>query len=886
MKIKNTAGSIWRKWDLHLHSTASDGKCTPQQLIDAAKEKGIAVIALTDHHTVNNLDETKRLGQEQGISVISGIEFRTEYGNKSVHMIGLFPDVHNGIKLDENALNDLILGPLNLSRTHIIAAARGKHPQLGDDEAYKKGLLLVQVQFKEAADLVHKYGGIISVHAGAKSNSFEVEMKHEGKGASNVSELADSLGTVKEELLEHYIDVCEVRKDTEAGFYLAKGKPAIVASDAHKLEEFARNFTWIKAEPSFEGLRQILFEPEARVRIQLQEPEQKNDYLVIETLHIDHPDFGKQEIPFNPGLTTIIGGRSSGKSILLGCIARLCGDTTEVKKSRPKYNAYIQQIANGMSLEWKDRNKDGCRKIDFFPQNHIIELASDPAKVSGLVEQLLRADPQIGSKLEEVNSFIIGHPSSIHSAFAQYEEKLRSCSMLRSEIENLGNKNGVKQQVEKYRCVLQDMDAEMPSSITADDIALHRVVQKGIDEKNAKIELCTNAAKALRSLQQLQIINDVNLNMYHALYEIDEELAAEVTEKYTRLAEQLEKEWNAYINALIESQKEKREILQQEIEKERTNETYCRVRETQAKNTKYLSIQTLLESEMKRLALIEQKEANMESLERNLERQEAALLAEQKQYYSRMKRYCDTVSLEKGDISIKPHVVFETSKWRSLVESAFDARTVVNQDILNYQYENPTGYFELIKEMFHNLLEQKYSLKGGKASLRVLEELLALNCFRIDYNIQYQGDELANMSEGKVAFVILRLLLDFSESDYPILIDQPEDDLDNRAIYLELVKYLRDKKQHRQIILATHNPNIVVGADAEEIIVANQNGVDSKNPDGVKFAYYSGALEDSFKKEGTCEVLLSRGIKEHVCEILEGGEQAFRVREDKYQLHS
>lgn len=85
------------------------------------------------------------------------------------------------------------------------------------------------------------------------------------------------------------------------------------------------------------------------------------------------------------------------------------------------------------------------------------------------------------------------------------------------------------------------------------------------------------------------------------------------------------------------------------------------------------------------------------------------------------------------------------------------------------------------------------------------------------------------MSEGKTAFVILRLLLDFSTNEYPILIDQPEDDLDNRAIFGDLVTYLREKKIKRQIILVTHNPNIVVGGDAEEIIVANQQGIGSKN---------------------------------------------------------
>ena len=140
------------------------------------------------------------------------------------------------------------------------------------------------------------------------------------------------------------------------------------------------------------------------------------------------------------------------------------------------------------------------------------------------------------------------------------------------------------------------------------------------------------------------------------------------------------------------------------------------------------------------------------------------------------------------------------------------------------------------------------------------------------------------MSEGKKAFVILRLLLDFSKNDYPILIDQPEDDLDNRAIYHDLVQYLREKKRVRQIILVTHSPNIVVGADAEEVIVANQHGIHNENPESIKFCYRTGAIEESFNDEEQEYILYKYGIREHVCEILEGGKAAFRIREQKYNL--
>ena len=239
-------GSEWRKWDLHVHSTASDGTATPAEIIAEAKAKGISVIALTDHHSVSNIDEMHLLGEAEGITIISGIEFRTEYGAKSVHMIGLFPDKHNSITLNQQALNELVLSPLNLSRTQIIAEGRKLHPHANEDEAFRKGIFLVQVDFKKAADKIHEFGGIVTVHAGNKSNSIE-QMKHEGSGATNVELLVDSLGTVKEELLKDYIDICEVQRCSETAFYLNTfGKPSIAASDAHSQKEVGAKFTWIK----------------------------------------------------------------------------------------------------------------------------------------------------------------------------------------------------------------------------------------------------------------------------------------------------------------------------------------------------------------------------------------------------------------------------------------------------------------------------------------------------------------------------------------------------------------------------------------------------------------------------------------------------------------
>jgi predicted ATPase len=112
---------------------------------------------------------------------------------------------------------------------------------------------------------------------------------------------------------------------------------------------------------------------------------------------------------------------------------------------------------------------------------------------------------------------------------------------------------------------------------------------------------------------------------------------------------------------------------------------------------------------------------------------------------------------------------------------------------------------------------------------------------------------------GERAIVLLKILL--ALDDKPLLIDQPEEHLDNRYIYHELVPAFRSAKTKRQIIIATHNANLVVNTDAEQIIIAEHSS-------GV-LSYETGTLEDL-------------RIRESITTILEGGADAFKKREEKY----
>ena len=133
---KNTYGAEWKKWDLHIHTPASDGTGTPEEIVNKAIENGLAVIAITDHHTTAYIDSVKAAAKDKDLTVISGIEFRSEYGQKSVHFIGYFPEKFGNTELTGDALNELILCQLGLSKTNIISKGKEQDPTLDDNAAF------------------------------------------------------------------------------------------------------------------------------------------------------------------------------------------------------------------------------------------------------------------------------------------------------------------------------------------------------------------------------------------------------------------------------------------------------------------------------------------------------------------------------------------------------------------------------------------------------------------------------------------------------------------------------------------------------------------------------------------------------------------------------
>jgi hypothetical protein len=151
-----------------------------------------------------------------------------------------------------------------------------------------------------------------------------------------------------------------------------------------------------------------------------------------------------------------------------------------------------------------------------------------------------------------------------------------------------------------------------------------------------------------------------------------------------------------------------------------------------------------------------------------------------------------------------------------------------------------------------------------KVQATLLDHLADFLTFRTpdETGVLFNGKLLGEYSLGQRATVILHILMHLKR--YPlILIDQPEDDLDNETLYSHFICQLLERKVLTQFVFATHNPNIPVLGDAEQVIVCRK--------DGEEFSFDHGSIDD-------------KDIQQRIVTVMEGGEDAFRRRKEIYQL--
>ena len=273
-----------------------------------------------------------------------------------------------------------------------------------------------------------------------------------------------------------------------------------------------------------------------------------------------------------------------------------------------------------------------------------------------------------------------------------------------------------------------------------------------------------------------------------------------------------------------------------------------------------------------RLKKLQEKKEKIKSLESERIEKYKSLLNkywEWKEYY---KEVIEVFSKGKseimGSIDFKSNIYFDKHKFMEVGLDILDQRRINEDEIEKCAkiLENvitKNTLEELItslKKFIQEICKTKNRLKW-KRTIYDFYKWVFDNYFSLSTEIFFKERPLDKLSMGQKGTVLLKLFL--AEGDYPIILDQPEENLDNKFIYDELVSAFRDAKKKRQIIIATNNANLIVNTDAEQIIVAEF--------ENNKIHYKLGTIEDL-------------KLREYIIPILEGGKEAFRKREKKYGI--
>lgn len=914
-------GSEWRKWDLHVHTPGtkkSDGFIGTSlddkwqnfiQTINASKES-ISVVGVTDYFCIQNYFKFKEYVENGSITIpidliLPNIELRiTPIAARApinIHCI-FNPKIED--QIEDRFLSNLSFShgstSYNASRQSLIRLGRTQkgNQSLSELEAQKAGIEV----FVISPDVLR---AVFEKDPDLRQNTVVVVANKDGDGVSGIvkheeyfTSAGSQLDAVRESIYQ-LSDAIFSSNDGDRNYFLGLKsddketvirktgslKPCFHGSDAHENSKLftpdEKRFCWIKSDPTFEGFKQVLYEPEDRVKIHPNIPEDKSGYQVIDRIEVLSDLIFNDQIVLNPNLNSIIGGRSSGKSVLLGAIAK------KVKAARPftlsdkDYQEFVQSVANTITVIWKDGNEANDREIEYFEQGYMHDIARTDTKLNDIIKDILT---QKGKEplLDGYSKFITQNSKNITGLISDYFRLITDIKEKEQKIRDKGDKKGIEDEIEKLKGELQRLSV---TAISLDDKLKYEEIKKEVVIKSQKIQTITSDISQIEILKAITIFKE---NIDYESVSLSVTMKVFVSQVFGSLKADAEKKWIDELSKISQEAIIERDKFMLEISGFKKDDIYLKVLKAYEENAQLSEYEQKIKVQNDKLFEIKNFISELDNLKGQVSQTKDKLKLSHKSFFEKINEIIPELSDSKDGLEIKAKLKFENDKYQEILAAGLNLKGFENQRISGFQYSDFEAFVTHQFELFEKLERAELSLKGGHDSQSLSSSLLSTNFFSLNYDLEYEGDDFKKMSDGKKAFVVLKLLLDFNDKDCPILIDQPEDDLDNRAIYNDLVQYLRKKKKLRQIIVATHNPNIVVGADSELVICANQTGEKNLNNGSPpnKFQYVSGSLEHTFPKDKSIQIILeSQGTREHVCEVLEGGNIAFKLREKKYALN-
>lgn len=849
-------------------SSYTDEAAYNKALVAACKRLGVEVIAITDHHRVSSSIKLREEAVAAGIYVLPGFEATTKDG---VHLLCLFdPDDARDL---ERVLGDC-----------------GIHDDSGQSSPCKYDAI-------EFLDQASAWGGIcIAAHV-ASNGGLLTTLR--GKPRINAWRshrlMACSIPGPVDAAPDGIRDILENKDPEYRRDRLVAVLNAQDVNDPVDLEKPGAT-CWIKmSAPTAEGLRQAFLDPESRIRLSDPEPKEHTEFVAVAWLS---GFLDGVSVHFNENLNVLVGGRGTGKSTIVeslryvlalealgdeskklsnGIVSQVLRSGTKisllVRSYRPSKREYLieRTIPNPPIVRDEQGNVlqltpgDVVPRTEVFGQHEIAELTKSPDKLTRLLDRFKDPDSDVNRKKAEIKRELERSRNRIIDARkeqkqiedrlaalpgleetlrrfkeAGVEEKLKDQSLLVREERVL---NAVSERFEPYKEIYRQLRDALPvdraflSSKALEDLPGRPILEQ--------------ADKILDQLDQR--LNGIASQILAAIEQAEQSFAG-IQAQWGERKQQVQRAYEKILRDLQKSRVDGEEFmrLRRQIE------------ELRPLRERHSSLQRAIEEhENHRRNLLAEWEDTKSEEFRKLE---AAAKKVNRQLSRRVRvrvtfsgNRMPLVQLLREQVGGRLSEALDTLKQaehlslKELADACRSGRDVVSQK------------FGLVPSQADRLAQAPPDV------LMQIEELDLPPTASIELNVAGEGDSpvyksLDQLSTGQKATAVLLLLL--LESDAPLIVDQPEDDLDNRFITDGIVPKMREEKRRRQFLFATHNANIPVLGDAELIIGLQASGEAGQ-----------GHAEIPVKHMGSID---DQPVRELVEEILEGGKDAFEMRRLKY----
>lgn len=885
-------GSVWNKWDLHLHSPLTNlnnnyGKITLQEYARAIKNANLSLIGITNYFYFkeNELELIRAALKEidSKTVILGNIEFRINQPNKegewiNVHII--FSET-----ISTKTINDLLSKFIVTNTTN-----DGKNIWCSEESFKTCGVDAGEIVVEPKSLLKHFEDNLTS------GKDFMIAMCPNGYGGFQPDRKEGRSVAMALEI-DKFSNIIFGRPRDRSFFLLtdrfenAIAKPVFNCSDAHAIAQIGEKYTWVKAKPNFQGLRQSIFEPSDRVQ-------QTDDFIErsfikpyfrkisVQGRIFDESDirFSSQEILLNPNMVAIIGGRGTGKSLLLDAVFSRLGNCQGSDRVRGVNVESLSITLNqggvdGADIEFDNLTEDAYTYLH-VSQGNIHSYSKDPVSLSNEIKRMLGIrlipfDPVVSQELAQIlgdyrvfveywnakdtKGFSINKPNYQSSIIEKHTQLI-------STLTNPQN----HALIERYQANSSTINEK--KAFTGRSTEIISELTRTIGKLNEKLIEYNGYRDSLTKVPLL-VTDEITKAMYLNNTSADGHILALTRDNDQIRAEFAKQGINQDISSLLHKITEYQYAIDQA--KEKLGEIDTKTKEYH----KYVA---------RRGELGGQYSSYVESMRLEIDIAFGRLQQYNPEWNGEQN---DLVQHILRDINIIGTIVFDTDKFYSGLERCINRGKFRGSADKSTAEKLQSTFCIQTKEDFFRLLtgqkiikieeglisieeffwKDEYFNQGGRYELiNYLFSPESIKSFLyVNAEFTYKAKPVSKLSVGQrgTFYVCLKLATDPFGS--PFIFDQPEDDLDNEFIVTQLVPLFNIIKKYRQVIIVTHNANLVVNSDAEQVIVADN--------DGELITYSSGALEDGDVKSG-------EGVRAKVCSILEGGHTAFERRERKYGI--